>query len=92
MEGHVDEFMNDTTHVEDNYEDWLKWVAHEKQQNVHKFENNQGTKVPTLFQLDITRDDKLIMEVGSNTSSAGRWDQIRKVIKVDLNLDQEKAK
>ncbi len=91
MEGQADEFMNDTT-LEDDYEDWLKWVAHEKQENAHKFENNQGIEIPTLFQLDVTKDDKLVMEVGFDTSSGGRWDQIRKLIKMDLNLDQKKAK
>jgi len=31
MEGLIDEFMNDMSFEEDEYEDWLKWVVHEKQ-------------------------------------------------------------
>jgi hypothetical protein len=75
--------------LEDNYENWLKWVVHEKQQNAHKLKNNQGTKIPALFQLDVTKNDNLVIDVGSDTSSGGKWDQIRKLIKVDPNLDQK---
>lgn len=56
MEGLVDEFMNDMSFEENEYEDWLKWVVHEKQQNMQQFEGKQVIDVPSSFQLDITKD------------------------------------
>jgi hypothetical protein len=56
MEGLVDECMNDISFEEDDYEDWLKWVVHEKQQNMQQFEGRQVIDVPSLFQLNITKD------------------------------------
>jgi hypothetical protein len=38
MEGLVNEFMNDMSFEEDDYEDLLKWVVHEEQQNMQQFE------------------------------------------------------
>jgi hypothetical protein len=50
MEGLVDEFMNDMSFEEDDYEDLLKWVVHEEQQNMQQFERRQVINVPSLFQ------------------------------------------
>jgi hypothetical protein len=56
MEGLVDEFMNDMSFEEDNYEDWLKWVVHEEQKNMQQFERKQVIDVLSLFQLDVIKD------------------------------------
>lgn len=92
MEGLVDECMNDISFEEDDYEDWLKWVVHEKQQNMQQFEGRQVIDVPSLFQLNITKDGQFQTIDGSNMANERGWDQIKILIKDDLDLDQEKAK
>lgn len=92
MEGLVDEFMNDMSFEENEYEDWLKWVVHEKQQNMQQFEGKQVIDVPSLFQLDITKDGQFQTNDGSSMANERRWDQIKILIKGDLDLDREKAK
>ncbi len=55
MEGQTSECMNDVSSEEDDYEDWLKWVAHQKQQNMLQFEGEEVTNLPSLFDLKITK-------------------------------------
>ncbi len=78
--------------VEDNYEDWLKWASHEEQQNICQFQRDViNNDVPFLFQLKGANNGQPNIEIELDIVSEGRWDQIKKLIKMDLDFDQNKT-
>ncbi len=53
---------------------------------MQQFEGKQVIDVPSLFQLDI-KDGQFQTNDGSNMANERRWDQIKILIKGDLDLD-----
>lgn len=54
--GQTTKFMDVELTKEDNYVKWLKLVAHEEKIYMQHFENGQATKLPIMFQLELTMD------------------------------------
>jgi hypothetical protein len=50
-----------------------------------------NTDVPFLFQLKGANNVQPSIEIELDIVSEGRWDQIKKVIKMDLDFDQDKT-
>ncbi len=50
--------MNEAVLKEDDYEDWLKWVAHKEQQNMCQFKGSKDMKMPSMFQLGYVNNEQ----------------------------------
>ncbi len=82
----------ETILLEEKYEVWLKWASHEKQQNICQFQRDKiNNDVPFLFQLEAANNRQPNIEIELDIVNEGRWDQIKKLIKVDPNFDQDKT-
>jgi hypothetical protein len=68
----------------------LKWPTHKEQQNTHQFEGSKDVEMPSLFQLGDVNNEQGNKFDPKNVGE-GRWEQIKRLIKVDLNLHQNKA-
>ncbi len=91
MEEHANEFMNEVILEKDDYEDQLKWATHKKKQKMRQFEGSRDVEMPTLFQLgDVNNEQQGIKSDPKNVDER-RWEKIKILIKVDLNLHQNKA-
>lgn len=91
MEEQANEFMNEVVLEEDDYEDWLKWATQKEQQNMCQFEGSRDVDMPSLFQLGEVNNEQQGVKFDPKNVGEGRWEQIKRLSKVDLNVHQNKA-
>jgi hypothetical protein len=56
-----------------------------------QFEGSRDTEMPSLFQLGDINNEQQSIKSNPNNVDERRWEQIKRLVKVDPNLHQDKA-